>query len=376
MKFAIYTLAGAMIVVTIAGLALSGGQPVAAPRQPRGHEVVYVDLDRLVQSHPAWQAVLMTRSVVNDARPDSIQVGGSSQESEAAGSKIKYPNADPNIRERLVSEAIRVADEAMIKLETQQLETVDIRLRQRRETMEKSAESEVTAGVREINEKAESDVEQIARRYCPDKINAELKFAALKLKSGKPGIDDKANSLKIEEAGKNLARINEQCSTETSRVLDQAKAQIEALWSNATTRTDAYLSIIESGEKRKISNRAAASRNEILREMLSLYDSGSSLTALQPAMDTNTSASLSRVASVGSSRMDIGDWRNENIRLESRIRQGVKAVVSRIARDQGVRVVFSRTSKGVPDETGRFARLMSERAWDGCDPVVSMAGES
>lgn len=364
-----------MLIATVAGLTLSGSQPVSAPRQANDREVVYVDIDTLVQMHPAWQAVSMTGSVMSDALADSVKVGGSAVYGKNADTDIKYSELDPNIRQRLVSEAIRLADDAMLKLEKQQLEIVDLRLGQRRETMKKSYETEVTARAQEISEKAADQVELIARKYCADKINAELNVKTLQLRSGQPGIDDKLNDLKIAAAENGLARVNEQCSLETDKVLDQAKALTDSLWSNAITRTDASLSIIESGEKRKISNKGAASRNEILRELLSLYDFGDTSTALL-SNPSRAFAVESSAAFAGSGRIDIADWREENTSLKSRIRQDVKIAVSRIAQTQGVRVIFTRKSKGIPDETKRFARLMSESIWNGCDPVISMAGDS
>lgn len=208
-----------MLIATVAGLTLSGSQPVSAPRQANDREVVYVDIDTLVQMHPAWQAVSMTGSVMSDALADSVKVGGSAVYGKNADTDIKYSELDPNIRQRLVSEAIRLADDAMLKLEKQQLEIVDLRLGQRRETMKKSYETEVTARAQEISEKAADQVELIARKYCADKINAELNVKTLQLRSGQPGIDDKLNDLKIAAAENGLARVNEQCSLETDKVL-------------------------------------------------------------------------------------------------------------------------------------------------------------
>lgn len=366
-----------MIVATVAGLTLSGGQPVAAPsRQPISRKVVYVDLDALARMHPAWQAVTITGSAINDAGAGSLKISGPLMAKKTVHFKAHIPDTDPAIRQQLVSEAIRVSDDAMMKLENAQLEAADMRLRQRRETMEKSVEAEVMASVREINEKAYGDVEQIARKHCSDKINAELKVAALKLQSGKPGIDDKSNAAKLESAEADLMRINGECSDETNGVLGQAKTQTASLWANAASRTDAALLIIESSERRKIKNRAAASRNEILRELLSLYDADSSIAAMRPSGRWSADMNLSRVALASPGRMDIGKWYAQNSQLQKRIRQNIKSAVSKMAMTQGVRVVFSRVSNNIPDQTKRFARLMSERAWDGCDPVLSMVGES
>ncbi|MHB9035293.1 MAG: hypothetical protein ACYC64_01410 [Armatimonadota bacterium] len=376
MKLAIYTLAGVMIAGLATGLALSSCQPAVTTRQDTARREVYVDIDRLVQLHPAWEALSMTKSAVADVRTGSSPFGSAKQK--VAGGKqgsILVADLDPATRERLVTETIASAGAALRELEVEQRQAIDIRLRMRRETMENSAQAEVMVGVHEIEERAARSAEQVVLKHCPDRINAELKVAALKTESDSPGTDAKVAKSKIAAAETNLNQIKDECVLETKRVWDDAKDRIDSLLADAATRTDASLAIYESGETRKISDRAASARGEILGELQSLY--AMTNTGGTQVFSANGNRTLARASrATDGAPGSFGDWRNDTTGLERRIRQDVKCAVAKIAYANGMTVVFSRSSNRIPDETRQFAQLMTERAWHGCGPVISLVSRS
>lgn len=361
-----------MVIVAVAGLTLSGGQPVSAPKPEKiRQKTVYVDLDKLVSKHPAWESVSDVRMVVDSVRAGSVKIAVTKPGIKIADGFAKAAAEDKAVREELVTRAIAIADEAMVRLEEQQSAVVEAGLAQRRETMKKSAEAEIMAQVKDIEKQTSADVAKIASDYCPDRINAELKVAALRNQIDKPGVDTKVAQAKLDGFQAELSRIEGECSAQTDAVLDDAREKIDSLWANSADKTNAALSIIESGEKRKIKNRSAASRYEILKDMLNLYDSGNSsvVSAKKQSLPVVNSAALSAENGIPGG---VGNWPANDSALENRIRQDVKSAVARIARTQGVVVVFSRSSDNVSDATERFLHLMNRNAWQFCSPVMSL----
>lgn len=358
----------------VAGLALSGGQPAATTKVQPAEREVYVNLDKLSQLHPAWELMSMTKSTIADARAGMKPlIAAGSNIAVSDWDQIDSVEPDTALRERLSSDAAKLADESLRELENQQRLAVDSRLRLKRETMEKSAESEVVVRVKEIEDEASASAEQVARKYCPDRINAELKVSALKTESGSSGVDENVTKSKLEVAQAELDRINSECSSEANRVWDDAQTQIDSLLIDTSTRMDAALSIYESAQVRKIDERVASSRNEILDEMMSLYEPAELRGTSMFSLGENRTVVASHVTTDSS---DLGDWQSNNAGLRQRIRRDVKNAVAKIAKDEGVRVVFVRDSSDMPDETSKFAQLMARLPWHGCGPVISAASGS
>lgn len=365
-----------MVIVAVAGLALSGGQPAGVPKPDSAKpKTVYVNLDQLVKKHPAWEAVSDTRNVMDSVRSGSVKIAESRSLGDASSYGSAKAAADEAVRKELVTQAISTADEAMMKLEAQQSEAVDAGLKQRRRTMKKSAEAEIMAQVKEIETQTGETVGQIARSHSPERINTELKIAALKNQIGKPGVDSKAAQAKLDAVQSELSKIKEESSAETDRVMSDAKEKIDSLWENSAAQTDAALSIIESSEIRKIKNRSAASRYEILKDLLSLYDSGNKadITSGRERLPNIEAASM---PAAGFGNEEIRAWKTDNSALATRIRKDVKDAVIKMARASGVEVVFTRSSSGIPDATDRFAQLMNRNAWQVCSPVLSQVSGS
>jgi hypothetical protein len=316
----------------------------------------------------------IAKSVAADVRDGSKWIGYVPPKFDGPNRDFAHVELDSTTRRRLVTETIKSADDALREMEAEQWQSVNTRLRMRRETMEKSSEAEIMVQVHEIEEQAARSVEQVVHQHCNDRINAELKVAALKTESISPAADASVTKSKLEVAESSLSQIKGECAIETNRIWEDAKTLIDSLLADAAARTNASLSVYESGEKRKIGDRAVASRNEILSELRSLHEavnleSASAFSAFGMTTGTHTT----ETTDYGTGPVRLVKWQDESTDLESRIRQDVKCAVLKMARTEGVTVVFSRSSDRVPDRTRRFARLMSQRDWHGCGPVISVA---
>lgn len=365
---------------------------------PASRETVYVDVGRLATLHPDSELLADMKSVVSEIR------AGSAWKPAPAKVDLTPPPAprmpiDHSMmsRAKLEAELAQEAVSALGKLETDQRDALQARLRASRALLVSSADAEIAAEVREIEDEAASKLRSLAQRYAADRINAQLKISALGVARGgmkdlsNPGSrgDDGGAAALVRETetsgNSELASIDSQLRgvqadlghiigvsmAETEQIQADARKRIETLKTAAHQKIDSTLAIQEDAESRKIENSITMARSDILEEMTTVGQSraysGSPRSPGTARVALSVHASPASVGGVGG---DLGSIEGAVASLEIRIRDEVRGAVLKLAESKGVSVVFIRNGRRVPDQTDEFAQAFRDRGWELCAPVL------
>ncbi|MCE5199873.1 MAG: hypothetical protein ABFD54_02520 [Armatimonadota bacterium] len=372
MKVAIYSLAGILIAGMAAGLGLSRRSPASVKHTAPVKQVVFVDISKLVKMHPSWDALCLMQSTSRNSQPGkgAVDIMGDGPAWTGASSAHAEKPGDVVSRACLAAVAAVAAEQAMIQLESQQRDALQARMRDKRDTLEQSTRADAKLREKEIEDEATANELAIAEKYCADRLNAQIKLMALQTVSGTTGIDDVAIAARLKQVKDDLDRITSACATQTSEAAAASRASAEKVWADAAERIDAAMSIYESGENRKIESGGYLARNDILSEVKHASSAAGTPVAV-PVRQHRRSRGSMRLASNSSEATSVsGEWRDRCSTLQARIASDVAQAVKKIAREEGVRVTFSCKGSKTPDATERFARLMRDRAWRSCGPVV------
>ena len=376
MKLAFYGLAAVLLAGLQAYLPFSGAA-VKETRSPAvAQPVVFVDTAGLVHLHPGWQALKGMRSCLAEVRRASSGVSShlatgslrwESGPDEGAGSQA--------IRRDLEAEARRSATSALRQYESEMRQALWLRTESMRVGMMKSAQLGLAPDVREIEASAAAMISALEEKYSAGRLNAQLKVTVLQAALASPGVDPGAAEMKLHRAKSALSSIEESCNNDKDRVIDVVNAKISALREGQAATVDKLLESSEKDENQRISSRIDAAREKVIQELDSFEDwpRGATLAAfagapagsvrtlsMEAAGDTTGAQSLARLNAAAAG-------------LQQQIKMDVDRAVRSLARQNGVRVTFTRGEAGVPDETHTFTRLMRRRPWAGAGPVLSKA---
>lgn len=382
--FAVFAAAGVMVFVS----SPRGGAVSSVSKR----EIVYVDASRLLVLHPSARALAMMQSVASDIRSVRYRTIPFTQPSgglRSAPVPLFRPTTPP--RQRLEAEVAQKAVSALAELEADQRAALRTRLAATRESMMRSAESELTARTREIRNEASEQLQVLARSYASERVNAQIKVDALgHAKAGvklvmspmggqrkdpepllvaepEPHSNPKLAAIESELRGvqAELARIIDVTSAETDAIQAEARRRIEDLRAQSAATVDSYLATQEEGERRRIEERITSARADVMRELGILEaagrPSGSARTRPLPvgraAVVLTEQIATSRIAGVDTRELTraVEDLRRSML-------ADVREAVRKLARDKGVAVTFAR-QEAAPDRTRMFAEILRDKGW-------------
>ena len=376
MKLAFYGLAAVLLAGLQAYLPFYGAV-VKETRSPAvAQPVVFVDTAGLIHLHPGWQALKEMRSCLAEVRRASsgvsshLAAGSLSWESgpdEGAGAQASRRDLEAEVRS--------AATRALRQYESEMRQVLWMRTKSVRAGMMKNAELGLAPQVREIEASAAAMIRALEEKYCPDRLSAQLKVTVLQVALASPGVDPGAAELKLHRAKNALSSIEESGNNDKDRVIDVANARISALREGQAATVDKLLESSEKEENQRISSRIDAAREKVIQE-LGLFEGWprrATLAAfagatagpvralnMEAAGDTTGAQSLVRLNAAAAG-------------LQQQIKMDVDRAVRGLARQNGVRVTFTRGEAGVPDETHTFTRLMRRCPWAAAGPVLSKA---
>jgi len=397
-----FVIVGSIAIVLSLPL-VSSRVEVEKPKIASDKVTVYVDMDRLMRLHPSSGALALMKRIAADVRqgmrtmPFSVGRDASSVNASVASDGITCSVS----REGLEADVAQAAIGALRDLESAQREALQARLRATRRTMEESASANIKAQVRDIEQETSRKLRDVAERYAADRINAYLKIGALKIadkslkslaeRSGATVAKNRGavNSPAENELGAgesaaidaklrvlqaDLARTIDIGDGEDARIREEARAKIEALWSDSAANIEKRLSDIEKDANARIERDIMSAQNEVIQELssfgkwLGAEENSARKTAGYARAVVNPAQGASIVMQKRRPDFDSVDMAVEV--LEQRIRLDVRRAVRMLADKQGINVTFVRTGGGLPDRTREFERKLRCLSWNECGPVL------
>lgn len=388
MRLAIIYLTLVVIVGVIVGaVGLGVGltkPPASGPVQlSKAERVVFVDLDKIVALHPDWPALLMMRSVAADV------AGGQAGSAEPL---VLGSVALPALKARaatsrwvLEDRAARQADDALTKLGAEQMQSLAARLQATKKTMIDSAESDLWLRAYDAEQEAAGKIGAISSKYSREQINLRAKIGALDAMLGKrgnkdvgvtPGVNEADARKRLAELQSQLDGIDGEIASEIQKVSDSAARTISDLRASSNAKIDSAIAAYGAQEARTVQEHIKEARSQVIGDVMSLDEIAGSDTGIsaKPSVDREDSP---RMAGPGlgpkpayNGRREADDWRVRELALEKRLRADAVSMVRKMAREQGMKVVFDRPAASVPDETARFIRLINDRGWRLGEPIL------
>ena len=371
MRFAIYILAGLLVIGLGVG-AFSYNPSDEISRDTSPVREVFVDINKLVELHPSYGAVADMNATLADVRvrsnATSMSAPSDRERSHSAGLAVA-----PEGRRKLVADAAKSATDGLAKMEADQREALQARLRVSRAAMMESADVEMKTKALEIEQSAVDSQQLIARDHAPDRLKAQLKAMALRAASKSLGVDPAAAALRAGKAQAEVTRIDSVSAVAEDDVETQARARIDQLRAAAKAKTDAELAAYENGEDRRIERSTVTARDQIAKEMASFsgMPAGWGTVARGKLSHGSAASAPQRMVAHGPGDAALTVLREQAVRADAQIRQDVQRAVLRFAKERGVSVRFSLSGRRLPDETRVFSTLMREHALDACGPVLT-----
>ena len=356
-------------------------------------EVVFVDIAELAKLHPSAKTMSDMQSMMSLAGSNYIDHRLDCLPPSITESQTALLRPTGLSRAQLENEVAQGAFSALSRLESDQIQAMDVRLQANKENMTESANAEMALQAREIQKEKDDKLRELTQQYASERLNTQMKIAALGIAanqmrtrqdlfgSEKLEVPGDAKLLRIAPESSNseiasteaelhgiqaqLGRIMDVSETQTSALETDAQNKINAVNSDFASKINSGLSRLEAGEKKKIQEGITLARVDILNEISALNKGFSSGKSASPARRphsaivsiTKVSLPQDRVVAQGG-----GLFKQVMAKLNAQIRSDIRCAVRKIASEKGVDVTFVRTSSRMPDETKSFADIICKRS--------------
>ena len=377
MKSAAY----ALVVMILVGLAVAGAliylgapksarQESAPARDSSPQKTVYVDISKLIPMHPSYEFVKQSTMVMAGVRRETPGQPVEMPWLRIAPVKldIKHPVVS---REELESDVVWSAVQSLTQWENRLKQSLQARLKGNWKTLKQVANSEIRLATREIEDQAAEDRRAVIVKYLFPRLNAFAKYSAAERATKIPGFQSPSITQSYEVAKAEYESMMAEYNAELGKIEAKAKQQVGAVRKEATERAETSLAVVERQGTRKIAQRVAEIREEIIND-----------TELASAASRETSIDMSSFRQIDMSEALIvpqlplsaaGSVPTVSVAdVSAAITRDVTQAVRRIAGEKRLEVVFTRGP--APDSTEVFAQEMRSRLWWGQGPVLAEVG--
>jgi len=391
MRLAVILLAvviAAAVIVGVVGFGVGLMKRSAAGPVPKStfERVVFVDLDRIIALHPGSSALRTMKSTVAEASDAQTRMEMNIQPVKL--DSIGLPTLKARVatpRWALEDRAARKADDALTHLRTEKLDALTARLQATKKTMIDSSESDLLLRAHDLDQEAAGKISEISSKHSQEQISLRVKIGALEAMLGErgaknvgvnPGVNGEDVRKRLAEAQSELEKIDREVASEMQEVSDAADKTIGDLRASNNAKIDSAIAAYGAQETRTVEEHIQDARNQVMGDVMSLDEiAGSNVSAGPKARvvrDSLVKAQVLRLAAkpVYDAPRGASEWRERELRLEKRVREDVASTVRAMARDSGMKVVFTRQGPSVPDETARFIKLMKDGKWRLGRPVL------
>lgn len=374
MKLFFYSLAAIIIcglaVKLITELPPIYGNAIQKKNSAVAQHIVYVDTDKLMKMHPNnGTAREMERMLAEvDKIVNTELLGGAADENIVIN--IPAAGTEPISRKVLEADAANNAVLSLDELDKQKRTALNARMNSMRDTMMKSAETDINAQIKDIEKSTINSNRTVDEHYMMDRLNAQLKASALRVQTKVSGIDQDAVKAKLRAVEQSITDMDKASNTEKDSFDKKANDKANTLRMAAARKIEDKIRAYEDRENSRIISDKEEAQEQIVRE-IGLFGKtipGNKNVAIAPLKQNNVkSENLLR------SNTQASDLHTAAFELNTRIREDVNRVVLELAAEKGIKVTFKR-SEGMHDATGMFAQWLREREWITSGPAMDERG--
>ncbi len=376
MKSAAYALIAMLLVGASVACALIyiGAPKPALPQLPSARvqtpeRTVYADLSKLVTLHPSYDFVRQSAAV-------SASVGRMPPAPGRGTVALRIPPVridlkDPVVsREELESDTVWAAVQSLTPWENGLKQSLKARLAGNWKTLKQVANSEIRLATREIEDQAAVERRGVIVKYLFPRLNLYAKYAAAERANKIPGFESPSLKQSYQVAKAEYDSVMAQYNAELAEIDARVNQQTAGVRKEALERAETSLAVVDRQGTRKIAQRVAEVRDEIVNDT-ELASTAGRKTGIDMKtfrqMDYGEAILLPELPGTGK---DVSAVALPN--ASGAILQDVAKAVRRIAQEKRLAVVF--TPGTAPDETQMFVAEMRSRLWWGQGPALAGVG--
>jgi hypothetical protein len=344
-----------LVVALIATILIWTGQKPRVVAAPVRREV-YVDLQALVRSHPAYRGL---EAMSQSSRSQSYSASACRLLPALQLSKTDGL-LDSRGRQQVEAAIAREAVAELNNLEAVRIESLQARLRTMRENLNESSAAQVQAIERQIA--AERTAALRAALCCTalERINILARIAAYQTQAKTPIANQSAVKAAIAREKDQLAMLEARRSKERRRVEDDYSRRIQQQAQEIAATVAEELATTEEQGRQRIAEDVSHARAALLSGLSERLGSAEYVAAEgRPAVaELVVCPGIPGFAAPSGALTRSGSASMIRAKLMARLARSVQAIADR----EGLRVSFARRP-GLPDETNRIRRLLQQRAW-------------
>ncbi|MEN6521680.1 MAG: hypothetical protein ABFD46_11100 [Armatimonadota bacterium] len=351
---------GSLGVICIIALAIVGsGVYFESQRAPEAaKKQVFCNMDELEPCHPAWNQLVQVREMMSLTQRN-VRFQKNSSVSRSIDSELRDPAVVSESRTSLQTKIEKKAQQEMKQISSHLEDALEKRLNERRQDLEAQAGAAEAEARRESEKELAVDLRALNEERQYERVDAAIKLYALKAQLVVDG-------LSLDEVKQAIASRENELNDIKSKLTQSEKDLVTKMAEKS----------LQAGEKRRksIERELASIRNEETRRINDLirkkserlrYDlvnnsfgeSGKHLASSRTTAFDSDNTGWRYVSSGIVLKSSVNAGCNDSLDLEKslhiRIRSELEAAVRRIARQNGLNVVFKNTGE-VEDRTDWF----------------------
>jgi len=357
-----------VIAVAIAGI---GWHREGRPgRRPPARERVFADVEALVREHPAWEQVAGIGALKSSWRSAGAPGVGAGPAA-AALPGVRDPQVKTEARSALESRLERKAQDELSNLMPELLTSLDRRLAERRRELEAQALAVGADAARRSEQELSRSLRALDEQHQSERVDCAVKLAALRAQLSSPAGDVEAVKAAIAAREKELGGLDAKLGRDKQELGERAEASLLQEKDRRLKAIEDELGAMREQESRRIEAAIQARKTRLERDLDGRGTGGLQTDRVEPfelsGIGAGAGSRAAKVRSLARSRFTGGadgsarDLAELAQALRKRIRAELRAVVTRIAADNGLAVAFE-PERGVPDRTEWFRQRLPYRA--------------
>jgi hypothetical protein len=259
---------------------------------------------------------------------------------------LRGPEPGSATRTALKASLERRTEEELAKISDQLNTSVARQLAEKRKELEARADASDAEAKRQAEQTIAQDLRALDEEHRYERVDEAIKLAALKAQLSVQGVSHDPIKAAIESKEKQLSSL----SGEEERLRQKAAAELEAARVQRRDATEKELADLQASESRRVAASVQSRREKLRKDLdgsgldvltgkysgsLSVAPAGAG--AASRAVRERLEAESAFIGSVSASSRNLADLRQS---LRTRMNSELRAVVTRIARENGLEVTF------------------------------------
>lgn len=342
-----------LLVVALVGVS---GEEQQSPKKAKS---VYVNVDRLMSSHPAW-------AELQDIQAASARLGKGKNTGLGATASVRIPETEnafaPDVDRLALEQELREsADRELQSVESRLRTDAEKRSLKQRAKLVSDLELDVAEHDRWLHSQTLESAAPVTDEWLDQQVNAQLKAIAVRQSANVAGQDKAAALARAEQLQAELDASSHARDIDGIKAEAAKKAELARFRSDREQGIDRELTRFNRREERRVSLEVSGYRHAVDRALAShsaarKRNPAGALVAEHSGQIQAVTRKAGATADPNGESQCLSDACK---RLRMRIRRDMADSVKRIAAAENIQVTFNK-SASLPDYTDHFAEAMQK----------------